>query len=94
MRWVFAASHMNKKSQGGRKPFFSESQVSEAKRTEICWTNYPNREASWDDAVRLISRNETSCKQTQCSLKRKLNYPTCGARWENGENNIKWHQKN
>jgi len=45
---LFAASSFNKKSQRGRKPFFSESQVSEAKRTEICWTNYPTREASWD----------------------------------------------
>ena len=26
----------------------SESQVSEAKRTEICWTNYPRSEATWD----------------------------------------------
>jgi hypothetical protein len=26
----------------------NESQVSEAKRAETCWTNYPTREAKWD----------------------------------------------
>jgi hypothetical protein len=29
-------------------PYFNESQVSEAKRTEICRTNYSTCEAKWD----------------------------------------------
>jgi hypothetical protein len=27
---------------------FNESQVSEVKRAETCWTNYPRSEATWD----------------------------------------------
>ena len=27
---------------------FNESQILEAERTEICWTNYPRSVAKWD----------------------------------------------
>jgi hypothetical protein len=36
----------------GRKPFFSETQASETKCTEACKSNYPTREALWDNEKR------------------------------------------
>jgi hypothetical protein len=64
---LFSASSINKKSQGGRKPFFSESQVSEAKRTEICWTNYPTCEAMWDNI------SEEQYARDLCRLENNIN---------------------
>jgi hypothetical protein len=62
---------------------FNESQASETKYTEACWTNYPTCEAKWGyvqqpklalgfipviSAVRLISKMEITGKYSSISL--------------------------
>jgi hypothetical protein len=43
-------------------PYFNESQVSEAKRTEICRTNYPTCEAKWDYIMRPSLQKQSELK--------------------------------
>jgi hypothetical protein len=58
----------------------SESQISEVKRAEICWTNYPRSvvivtlaESKLKEVQSARGINETQALQTQCSNVCKLN---------------------